>query len=177
MNTEKYAKPRLLRETPTLTDHNAAAAPATTPKAATAQGARLGREAAPLLKFDGAAPAEELLPEAAAAPVLLAAADPELETVTPKPVDVPAAVPDAPVLDVAGTVRVAEPLLYYRSEQNNVSGQDAACTYAEALADPEVEAADEWLEESGGPWIVKLGVSSNTWPAFLEIERCSTQQR
>lgn len=127
-----------------LADHNTAAAPAITPRAATAQGVRLGREAAPLLKLDGAAAVEEPLPElAAAAPVLLAAADPELETVTPKPVDVPAAVPDAPVLEVAGTVRVAEPL-------------------AEALADPEVEAVDDWLEDSGGPWMVKLGVSSNT---------------
>ena len=36
------------------------------------------------------------------------------------------------------------------------------CTHAE------VEAADEALETTGGPWMVKLGVWSKIWPAFLE---------
>lgn len=92
-----------------------------------------------MLKLDGAAEVEEPLPElAAAAPVLLAA-DPEFETVTPKPVDEPTADPEAPDLVVADTVRVVDAL-------------------EEALA--EVESADDWLEDVGGPWMVKPGVSS-----------------
>lgn len=72
-----------------------------------------------MLKFDGVAAAEEPLPElAATAPVLLAA-DPEFERVTPKPVDEPAAVPEAPAFEVADTVRVADPLLYDQSGQRS----------------------------------------------------------
>ncbi len=78
-----------------------------------------------MLKLDGAAEVEEPLPElAAAAPVLLAA-DPEFETVTPKPVDEPTADPEAPDLVVADTVRVVDALLYCQSEPHNARGKDA----------------------------------------------------
>ena len=63
-----------------------------------------------MLKLDGVAAADDPLPElAAAAPVLLAA-DPEFETVTPKPEAVPAALPEAVVFE-AETVRVPDALL------------------------------------------------------------------
>ncbi len=77
------------------------AAPATTPRAASARGATRGRAAAPLLKLDGAAEPleEEEDPEALEVPV---AAGDVLETVTPNPL--------VELRPVAETVRVDEPL-------------------------------------------------------------------
>ena len=106
-----------------------------------------------MLKPDCVAAVEEPLPVLAGAAPVLMAEDAEFERVTPKPADEPAAVPEAPIFEVTGKASVADPLLHCESEQPK-ERVGKGCTHAE------VEAADEGLEMTGGPWMVKLGVWS-----------------
>ena len=120
-----------------------------------------------MLKPDCAPAVEEPLPVLAGAAPVLTAEDAGLERVTPRPADEPAAVPEAPTFEVPCKASVADPRLHCESEQPT-ERVGKGCTHAE------VEAEDEALETTGGPWMVKLGVWSKIWPAFLEC--CSVEE-
>ena len=80
-----------------------------------------------MLKPDCAPAVEEPLPVLAGAAPVLTAEDAGLERVTPRPADEPAAVPEAPILEVPCKAIVADPRLHCESEHRKECqwGRDA----------------------------------------------------